>query len=457
MEKQFSETLIYQPVNVPAQPHSKKINCTLVILFLIQIPIALCFKALGQNLMPSQSWTIGTGSVGLFNQNGTAAENIRELGMNPYGAQTILWKAAPDGAYGPDGGWDSQMISIDNTKLYRLAIWIKKTGSNDGQTYFGTGSSTGSLLTLDGTSDSNPYFWYGDLPELNKWYLLVGYIHPHNDPSLTNYGGIYDGVTGAKVASTNDHKFHSSLTTARHRAYLYYDYTTSDRQYFYGPEMNQMADNTPLVETSGSAYFNGNVFFGSSVGVGISSPYEHTRLQVKTPSPYPWGFLVEANTNRRVIGIGHDGTFGMVSVSTLDGTGYSPLQLRTSNTARLTIDVNGKIGIGTTSPDQQLTVKGKVHAEEVIIDLSVPAPDYVFEKAYDLESLDEVKSYIEQNKHLPDVPSAKEFEKNGITLGEMDMLLLKKVEELTLHLIKMNERLNALQQENEELKRAEKN
>lgn len=117
-----------------------------------------------------------------------------------------------------------------------------------------------------------------------------------------------------------------------------------------------------------------------------------------------------------------------------------------NNDWRLIVDNAGKVGIGTISPDEKLTVKGKVHAEEVIIDLSVPAPDYVFEQDYTLTPLDEVQAYIAKNKHLPEVPSAKEIEKDGVRVGEMEMLLLKKVEELTLHLIKKDQELKNLEE-----------
>jgi len=108
---------------------------------------------------------------------------------------------------------------------------------------------------------------------------------------------------------------------------------------------------------------------------------------------------------------------------------------------RMTMDDTGKVGIGTTNPDQLLTVNGTIHSKEVKVDLAVAAPDYVFEKDYKLPSLSEIKIYINHNKHLPEVPSAKDMEANGIQLGEMNMLLLKKIEELTLHVIQQNERI----------------
>ncbi len=106
-------------------------------------------------------------------------------------------------------------------------------------------------------------------------------------------------------------------------------------------------------------------------------------------------------------------------------------------TTGMFIDRAGNVGIGSTAPDQKLTVNGTVHATRVKVETTVPGPDYVFEKSYSLPTLDEVKSYIDENKHLPEVPSAKEMEAKGIDVGEMNMLLLKKVEELTLYVIEL--------------------
>jgi hypothetical protein len=114
---------------------------------------------------------------------------------------------------------------------------------------------------------------------------------------------------------------------------------------------------------------------------------------------------------------------------------------------RMRIDETGNVGIGTSSPTQKLTVNGTIYGKEVKVDLNVPGPDYVFEKDYKLPSLDEIKSYIDQHKHLSEVPSAKDMEQNGINLGEMNMILLRKIEELTLHLIEQNKMINKLQAE----------
>lgn len=97
----------------------------------------------------------------------------------------------------------------------------------------------------------------------------------------------------------------------------------------------------------------------------------------------------------------------------------------------------GNVGIGTTvDPDAKLAVKGTIHSSEVKVDITgAVAPDYVFESTYQLPTLDELSAYLKANKHLPEVPSACAMEENGVNLGEMNMLLLKKVEELTLYMI----------------------
>ncbi|MBK5213913.1 MAG: hypothetical protein JJE55_09675 [Flavobacteriaceae bacterium] len=118
---------------------------------------------------------------------------------------------------------------------------------------------------------------------------------------------------------------------------------------------------------------------------------------------------------------------------------------------------NGKIGIGTNAPDELLTVKGKIHTQEVRVDLDgAVAPDYVFEKYfngfseamphYKLISLEELEVFIKENKHLPNVPSAETMQNEGISLKEMNLILLQKIEELTLYTLQQQKEIDALKE-----------
>ncbi len=122
------------------------------------------------------------------------------------------------------------------------------------------------------------------------------------------------------------------------------------------------------------------------------------------------------------------------------------------NNQNLIIDNSGNIGIGTSSPDAKLSVKGNIHTNEVKVDLlGAVAPDYVFFKDYDLKSLKVVEDYIATEGHLPNIPSAEQMEEDGIQLKEMNLKLLEKIEELTLYTINQEKRIETLESNNKEL------
>jgi len=123
-----------------------------------------------------------------------------------------------------------------------------------------------------------------------------------------------------------------------------------------------------------------------------------------------------------------------------------PIRFKVGGDEMMRITENGNIAIGATTPgDYKLAVKGNIRAEEVVVELMDSWPDYVFEADYPLMQLDELQSFISENNHLPDVPNARQISEEGISLGEMNALLLKKVEELTLYILKQDKRLSELE------------
>ncbi len=179
-----------------------------------------------------------------------------------------------------------------------------------------------------------------------------------------------------------------------------------------------------------------------NIGIGISSPT--SKLHIK-------------EDNGKVLLSG--GTY--TSIELMDGGTGDPGYVRTFYYGAVDNQIGaygtyfaasgGNVGIGTTSPSQKLSVNGNISAKKMIV-TQTGWSDYVFNDTYKLRSLEEVSSYIKQNKHLPEVPSAKEVEAKGISVGDNQSLLLKKIEELTLYLIQINKENKQMQLEIKNLK-----
>ncbi len=118
-----------------------------------------------------------------------------------------------------------------------------------------------------------------------------------------------------------------------------------------------------------------------------------------------------------------------------------------SNMEQMRLDENGNLMLGTTTHrGARLAVNGSIRAQEIKVEATY-WPDYVFEENYSLPTLEETAQFIAENGHLPEIPKAEAIEADGLSLGEMNKLLLKKIEELTLHVIQLNNTVNLQAQE----------
>ena len=112
---------------------------------------------------------------------------------------------------------------------------------------------------------------------------------------------------------------------------------------------------------------------------------------------------------------------------------------------------NDRVGIGTINPQYKLDVAGIIRAQEIIVENT--GADFVFADDYQLRPLSEVKAFITENKHLPEIKSAQEMQENGVSVSELQTKLLQKIEELTLYLIQQEQTIQELRQEVEQLKK----
>ena len=112
--------------------------------------------------------------------------------------------------------------------------------------------------------------------------------------------------------------------------------------------------------------------------------------------------------------------------------------------------VDGHVGIGIANPSEKLTVDGKILSEEIKVEI-VNGADHVFKNDYQLPDLEKLETFIYKNKHLPEIASEKEMLENGIEVGEFQIKLLQKIEELTLYIIDQNKSLKEVIQKNQKL------
>lgn len=144
-----------------------------------------------------------------------------------------------------------------------------------------------------------------------------------------------------------------------------------------------------------------------------------------------------------------DQRFGRLNISSSDNA----LFLQTTNLSKTALCIkyisdNGKaievFGTDALNSNFKVFTSGFVYARKFVTSLS-NFPDYVFSENYPLMPLDDLRIFIATNKHLPNVPTAQEIEKDGADLGELNRVLVEKVEELTLYLLEMEQRLKELE------------
>ncbi len=141
----------------------------------------------------------------------------------------------------------------------------------------------------------------------------------------------------------------------------------------------------------------------------------------------------------------------------LNVTGTSTLQALTASDITVnsltvnTLNINNipSLSIGAKKPtgsfaNYKLSVDGIIVSTRSVVQTNSWA-DKVFHKNYKLMTLSEIEAFVTQYKHLPEIPSEQEVIENGVDVGEMNKLLLQKVEELTLHLIAQNKKIEALE------------
>lgn len=216
---------------------------------------------LPNSIINMDTWTVSTGSVTGYGQNGPTNENQRTLTTNPWGDTDVIWGSYPDGSGDADGGWNTSGFNIDKSKLYRFSVWIKRTSSTTGGTAYlgGTAWDASQYLkrTVDSVDEPNPYWFYSNIGIFNQnvWYLIVGHLYPFNTTYTGRHpdSGLYNPNNPIKVTDIGgntgggDFKFSSTATYAYHRVFHYYCGDNTSRLQFYDPRVDLVDGKEPSI------------------------------------------------------------------------------------------------------------------------------------------------------------------------------------------------------------------
>jgi hypothetical protein len=239
------------------------------------------------NLVNHSIWATGSGSVSEdtsltgsteYTMVGTASENIRSYETDPYGYSTVVWTSpandldtSPTGD--PDGGFATGYFDIDTNKMYRFSIWIKRSASDPatrGYVYLGmrgnlTGITENMLLRLNGSTFSNPYFYYSRSsthpPQSNagEWTLLVGHVWPTGSGTGSNHpdtgawtmaaGQTYSNSASSwtDVNNFRDMSWTGEMNRALHRTFLYYSTDVTENVKFAYPRVDIIDGREPSI------------------------------------------------------------------------------------------------------------------------------------------------------------------------------------------------------------------
>ncbi|MBI9055992.1 MAG: hypothetical protein JEY96_19380 [Bacteroidales bacterium] len=342
--------------------------------------------------------------------------------------------------YGRSDHWEQNLyFGADKKIYYRMCGYVSWTaedgtvgGYNEWRTLLDSKSNIESNGLLKLTGNGNHYLSQGNLG--------IGTVSPTASAS----GKILHLVT----SGDNFPFFRIERINGVSKTNRAWETFISSNGSYYLRDATAVTD--PFIIQSEAPTNSFNMSGNGNIGIGTGNPIDGKLHIYKNATMGAFGAITEANAGIRIqdnsANMYIDGnTIYVNSTMALGTMTNNHLSFGTNNTERIRINANGNVGIGTTETGtHKLAVEGTIGAREIKVEAFPGWSDFVFNETYDLKDLEEVENFIDENKHLPDIPSEKEVLENGIELGKMDAKLLQKIEELTLYMIEQNKKTEKL-------------
>lgn len=302
----------------------------------------------------------------------------------------LYFRTVANGSY---ASW--QRVATENSNTFKAAQYFPGSGvwNATGSVGIGTSTVTASMLYVKGDASRDA--------------AVFELTHPY---------GLKDGVVGQTSIDLN-------TTTAYNTSLFKAKFLSSKTGYaFTAVRDNQLNFS---INHLGDGYFRGKLNVDRYVGIGKHNPIANIDIY-HASEPVSIGLQTKTEGKFWIVSQNNELQIGGVSSS---------------------MPTQGALSIGI---DHVVKVYTKLEAQKIEVK-NMTLPDYVFADDYKLRSLSEVETFIDENSHLPEVPSAAHVAENGMDLTEMNNVMLKKIEELTLYLIEQDKKISALQKQNEQL------
>jgi hypothetical protein len=377
--------------------------------------LAAFFVAINVSTISAQNWLL-SGNAGTNPSSdfiGTTDSKTFRIRTNNLNRISVLQNGKVGiGINSPEWKLDVKSGSINTDSLYRIkGLQVLNLNSvnnlqlGSGNSLVGIGTSTPlSLLHLNTTSQEVLRL-VGGTSTFNGTGMFMSFYE----------NGIYRGYIGSYSGASSDLDFGTGAGNTAGSVHL-------------------TLDAVPRFTLASTGH----------VGIGTTSPVSKLSvIQTGTSNPT---FELSNTSKGPNVSYGHFGTNGDWYLRSASNVGLVVLQDQSA----------GVVGVGTNyvPSGYKMSVNGRIICTELKVQLFASWPDYVFKPDYELMSLSDLNSFIKTNGHLPGIPSAETVASNdGLEVGEMQRLLVEKVEELTLYILKQEEKIQQLQNSVEQLKK----